>query len=72
MGGHEATYSEVAKRQRGSLVVGGVNDDVEGDGGRLVPPVAHTDHQLVHGGLGPLVLCLDVVDVTRSEVEQAE
>lgn len=66
------TYGEVGEQQRRWLVIGRVDDDVDGGGGGAIEPVAHSDGHLVHGWLRPSVLGLNVVDETRGQVGEAE
>jgi len=66
------TYGEVGEQQRRCLVIGWIDDDVEGDNGGAVQPVAHADGQLVDGRLRPFAFRLDVVDETRGQVDKTE
>lgn len=56
------TYQEVSEKQRRRLIVGGVDDDGDADGGGAMKPITHTDGQLVRCWLRPFRLGLDVVD----------
>ena len=62
------THGDVPGQQVGDLVVGGVDDDVEGHVGGAALSVGHAQDELVGGGLHALVSGLDVVHVAVQDV----
>ena len=62
------THGDVSGQQVWDLVVGGADDDVEGDVGGAAFSVRHAQDELVGGGLHALVPGLDVVHVAVKDV----
>lgn len=55
-----------------NLVIGWTDDDVKRDWRRLLFPIRHMEHELVSGGLHPLVSGLDVVNVSIQHIPVGE
>lgn len=68
MKGNKKTYCDVASNKLWNLIICWVNDDVEGDVGRVVFAIGHGNHELVSCGLHPLVSGLHIVHMAVSDV----
>ncbi len=69
---YSRTDRDVSGPEVWNLIIGWMDDDVERDCRGLLSPVGHEQHELVGGGLHPLVSRLDIVNVSIQHVTVGE